>query len=77
MDNPILLNSVQLEIAIKEAKHSVFKYDHGNLYPALLMQFKKDVITRALQETQGNYRRAAQLLGLRAETLRKYRQQVL
>lgn len=77
MDKPALLNSVQLELAINEAKQEVFKYDRGSLYPRLLMQFKKDVITSVLQETQGNYRRAAQLLGLRAETLRKYRQQVL
>ncbi|WP_298607374.1 helix-turn-helix domain-containing protein [uncultured Thiothrix sp.] len=77
MDKPALLNSVQLELAINEAKQEVFKYDRGNLYPRLLMQLKRELIIHVLQETEGNYRRAAQLLGLRAETLRKYRQQVL
>lgn len=40
------------------------------------MQFKKDVITSALQEAQGNYDQAARLLGLGVKTLRKYHQLV-
>lgn len=76
MDKPTLLNSVQLELAINEAKQEVFKYDRGNLYPRLLMQFKKDVIASALQEAQGNYDQAARLLGLCVKTLRKYHQLV-
>lgn len=77
MDKLALLNSVQLDIAIKEAKQEVCKYGRGSLYPRLLMKLKQELIIHVLQETEGNYRRAAQLLGLRAETLRKYRQQIL
>lgn len=76
MDKPSVINSVQLDLAIKEAKQAVFKYDRGNLYPRLLMQFKRDLINRALQETEGNQQKAAKLLGLSKDSLRKYQQQM-
>ena len=42
-----------------------------NLYPMLITAIERPLITRALQETNGNQIQAAELLGLNRNTLRK------
>jgi two-component system nitrogen regulation response regulator GlnG len=42
-----------------------------NLHPMLISAIERPLITRALQETQGNQIQAAELLGLNRNTLRK------
>ncbi len=43
----------------------------GNVYHAALAQFERPLIEHALSETQGNQLRAAELLGINRNTLRK------
>ena len=45
--------------------------DHGQVYDAALAAFERPLFLAALRETQGNQLRAAQLLGINRNTLRK------
>jgi two-component system nitrogen regulation response regulator GlnG len=44
---------------------------HGTLYHSALAAFEKPLFEHALEETSGNQLRAAQLLGINRNTLRK------
>ncbi|MBU0670042.1 MAG: nitrogen regulation protein NR(I), partial [Alphaproteobacteria bacterium] len=43
----------------------------GTLYHAALAEFERPLLEHALRETEGNQLRAAQLLGINRNTLRK------
>jgi DNA-binding protein Fis len=56
----------------KEVKKMVFslgRYEKGNIYPLIMNEMEKYVITLVLEETNNNYLRASRALGIGRSTL--------
>lgn len=53
-----------LKKEVKKMAGSLGRYEHGNIYPLLMNEIEKYLIELVLEETNNNYVRSAQVLGI-------------
>lgn len=76
---PILNKSVFKDFALEDLVHSKLEtfidqiqgYEINDLYPIVLERVERPLIQLVLKKTRGNQVRAAQILGINRNTLRK------
>lgn len=58
-----------LDRDVRKMVSSLGRYEKGNIYPLVMHEVERYVIGVVLEETRGNYLRAAQILGISRSTL--------
>ncbi|MCK4517710.1 hypothetical protein KAT92_02970 [Candidatus Babeliales bacterium] len=54
---------------IKKMVSSLGRHEKGNIYPLILDEIERSIISLVLEETKGNFQRTAQVLGISRSTL--------